>query len=145
MFVNYIIIQGVFFLQNIPAMTDKTEDTKACTFFRKPRKGQRAVRKRKGSDDENDEDEEEELSAVVKVERKSQKNPLVQKSGNYSSNMHILFSFSQYSTFFTIIFVLKSTTMKLKKFPEFDHSETLGSSHECGLFRHLVNSLTLFL
>ena len=60
-------------------MSETEKEQKSCTFFRKPRKGGRGMRKRKGSSgEEEDEDE----SAVVKVQRKKIRNPMVQTSGN---------------------------------------------------------------
>ncbi|XP_057296425.1 E3 ubiquitin-protein ligase RNF113A-like [Hydractinia symbiolongicarpus] len=54
------------------------EEKQNCTFFKK-RKGKKNVRKRKENSNESDEDEEK--SAVVKVQRKNVKNPMVQKTG----------------------------------------------------------------
>ena len=56
---------------------NEKEEGKACTFFRKPRKGGRGMRKRKGSSEDDEEDE----SAVVKVQKKKNRNPMVQTSG----------------------------------------------------------------
>ena len=59
-------------------MSETEKEEKTCTFFRKPRKGGRGMRKRKGSSDENEDEDE---SAVVKVQRKKHRNPMVQASG----------------------------------------------------------------
>lgn len=63
---------------NSHTMSENEKEEKSCTFFRKPRKGGRGVRKRKGS---SEEDEDEDESAVVKVQRKKNRNPMVQTSG----------------------------------------------------------------
>lgn len=64
---------------------NEKEEEKTCSFFRKPRKGGRGMRKRKGSSEEEDGDE----SAVVKVQRKKNRNPMVQTSGLGKGNVEI--------------------------------------------------------